>query len=115
MNKKRRGELISGLTLIAVGAIVLLARQDFLTRDVLSDFWPLALIFFGLSDLVAGDILKGQWVAALGGAFQLHTLDYVALADSWPVLAILAGLGVVYGSFVHPRERTESPRALEGL
>ncbi|MEM6794383.1 MAG: hypothetical protein AAF725_10390 [Acidobacteriota bacterium] len=110
MSKKQRGETIFGLTLIAAGAVVFAVQQDLWPggEEALRRLWPVTILCWGLSDLVAGRIAKGLWGLSLGSAFLLHTQDLVSLGETWPLLVIVAGAGMVYGSLASPKR---SPHA----
>ncbi len=97
------GRLLSGLTLIVVGALFWLDEVDRLEIENLWEFWPLALIAHGLGKIFRRDACSrsGGWtVLTLGVLFLLDvTLDLVTFDQTWPLLLLVAGVGMVWQAF----------------
>lgn len=98
-----QGRVFSGLVIIAIGVIFLLANMDKLDfGDFISTYWPMILILIGISHLLtigfrnAGVAL---FLIATGAFFQLNNLDIVAgraWTYFWPLLIIAAGLWIIF-------------------
>lgn len=85
--------VVTGLVLIIVGAVLLVA--DF--QDVIRDWWPMILVVIGAPRLFRRDTLwSGLWLIAIGAWFQavrLHLFD-LTFRNSWPLLLIVFGAGI---------------------
>ena len=101
--------IIPGLVLIAWGGLLLLREQGFLDPSLRAmDFWPLVIIGLGLSIAAGrrrlGSVLVGLAVALLGAGMLAQRLGYaVGVARLWPVLLIVAGIGVIWSGFTRRR------------
>jgi len=113
---RRRGALMPGLVLIALGAWFLAGSLG-LRLPALSDLWPIFPLGFGLVCLGQyfmegrqnhGLIFTGvssTLVGALFFAITLGPLDWGDLGRLWPVFIIISGLSFVAQWLVQPRER----------
>lgn len=95
------GRLFIGSIIVAVGALWLLDAADVLNAgDIISDWWPVAIILAGLIALIAN---PRHWpiagvIVLVGVAFLLATLDIADIwAIVWPVAIIVVGLVILFG------------------
>jgi hypothetical protein len=93
MRKIDASTVVTGLVLIVVGAVLLVA--DF--HDVIRAWWPMILVVIGVPMLFRRDrIWSGLWLIAIGAWFQavrLHLFD-LTFRNSWPLLLIVGGAGI---------------------
>lgn len=95
------GRLYLGALIIAVGTLLLLDNADVLDfGDVVSRWWPLAIILAGLLSLIAN---PRHWaialiITAVGGTLLLNSLDVLDIsAIVLPAILIFVGLIVIFG------------------
>jgi hypothetical protein len=117
---KRARAAVFGVILIGLGAIYVLQNFDIVDAGELGSWWPVILIGFGLSSLIApkdaGDAPAGAVAAAIGAFFLLRKFDVVdwKLRDIWPAFLILAGVALIVRSFAERRGSASAPsRSLE--
>lgn len=105
-------KLVFGLGMIAIGVLYLLDQLNVLTFDLgymLSTYWPVFIIFFGLKGLMvrnqhsgSGSFIWSFFVIFLGAYFLLNNLGVEAFNyDNMykfivPVLLILFGINVLF-------------------
>lgn len=95
------GRLLLGLVVIALGVLFLLDAAGTLDADeVISDWWPLALVAAGILTLLERppSIVRGTILTAAGVLLVLFTtdvLDESAWDYLWPALLIAAGLAII--------------------
>lgn len=101
-----------GLGLATVGGGLLARELGLLSPEVrLVDFWPLVLLFIGLSSLLRARGLLGALFAlvlvALGGVLLAGNLGFLAFpaARLWPGLLVLLGIAFVIGGARSSRRR----------
>jgi predicted membrane protein len=111
-----QGRIFSGLLIIAVGVIFLLANMDKLDfGDFISTYWPLILIFIGLWHLLTNGLRNAGFslfLIAIGIFFQLNNWDVLGgrvWAYFWPLLIIAAGLWIIF----KPKSRDFGSKAPE--
>jgi cell wall-active antibiotic response 4TMS protein YvqF len=114
--RNRRGALIPGLLLIALGAW-LLAGTLGVRLPSFETLWPVALIVFGLAFLVQffaggrqgdGLVFTGVAAALLGGFFLAITLGLLKWSDAgrlWPAYVLIGGLAFLAQWLARPKER----------
>lgn len=110
-----------GLTVIAFGALLLMHSLGMLPEGVgVWDFWPLILVGMGLGHLArargAGGVVWGFALAAVGGVLLLSNLGVLdaEVTRYWPVLIIVAGVGILFGGRRHrhpPRVTSDASSA----
>lgn len=111
---KRTTAAVFGVILIGLGAIFLLQNFGVVDAGRPGDWWPVILIGFGISSLIApkdaGDATSGAVLTALGAFFLLRNFDVVdwRLRDIWPAFLVLAGVSLIARS-VGERRRLPSP------
>lgn len=97
-----QSRFFSGILLIAIGAILLLATMEKLDfGDVVSKYWPLVLVIVGLWHLASRGFRRsgfGLFLVALGVFFQLDNWDLISgrvWSYFWPILIIAAGVWIL--------------------
>ena len=100
--------ILFGLTVIGAGALILLDNLHVFALPLLSTFWPLALVLWGLGRLVwprhRGSWIFGALLIAGGALMTAQNLGYTEFEwrHWWPVLVIVAGISIVLrGIFPH--------------
>jgi len=95
------GRLFFGSLIVAVGTVLLLDNADVLDAgDVISTWWPLAVVIAGLLTFVAN---PRHWpialiITAVGAGLLLSSLDIVDIGDIiFPAAIILVGILVIMG------------------
>ena len=115
---RRVSRLIGGGLLLLVGALFVLQNLGVLSAGWIGDYWPLVLVWLGLSRLLApGDgsrLLPGTILLLLGVLFQLDRLELAGFSfeDVWPGFLIAAGLALIAGSL---RARRAGSAPADGL
>jgi MFS superfamily sulfate permease-like transporter len=110
---------IFGVILIALGTIFILDNLGYVDAFRFWDYWPVVLIGFGLSSLIApkdaGDSAGGAVMTAVGTFFLLRKLDVInwRIRDVWPAFLVLAGVALIARALTERRvPRPDDPRAL---
>jgi hypothetical protein len=117
---RRISRLVGGLLLAFVGTVFVLGNLGVVRAGRLGDWWPLVLVWLGLSKMLAptrpNRFGGGLVLLALGVFFQLERLDWisVSLRDVWPGLLIAAGIGLIAESLLSRGERRAYPSAAAG-
>lgn len=104
--RRREGKIFTGVVFLIIGALLLLSNIGVLAiRPLLSQWWPLILVVFGVKYLV---VLKGRgaWTGGLfwigtGGLFLASTLGFIHIGITsiiWPVMLIWFGVLIVAGN-----------------
>ncbi|WP_258000844.1 LiaF transmembrane domain-containing protein [Janthinobacterium sp. ROICE36] len=100
----RRTQLLWGVLLIAIGAVILLDRLDVIYLHdyyALWHYWPLILLVFGLNKLLtpvsAKQVLSGLWLIFFAAWWYVsyEELWNLTFYNSWPALLIAWGVGLV--------------------
>jgi MFS family permease len=111
---KRATAAVFGVILIGLGAMFLLQNFGVVDAGRPGDWWPVIVIGFGVSSVVApkdpGDAATGVAVAALGVFFLLRNFDVIhwRFEDIWPAFLVLAGVSLIARA-VAERRRLPSP------
>jgi hypothetical protein len=114
---KRATAAVFGVILIGLGAIFLLQNFGIVDAGRPGDWWPVVLIGFGVSSLIApkdaGDASSGTVLTALGAFFLLRNFDVIdwRFRDIWPAFLVLGGIALIARSVA---ERRSSPPAPNG-
>eukprot|EP01133_Synstelium_polycarpum_P015886 gene15886-18879_t len=100
----RRTQLLWGVLLIAIGAIILLDRLDVIILHdyyALWHYWPVIMALFGLNKLLAPvsakQVLSGLWLIFFAAWWYVsyEELWNLSFYNSWPALLIAWGVGLV--------------------
>lgn len=94
--------LLWGGFLIVLGIIILLEHLGIVPPIEFYRFWPLILVLIGLTHLLRrGQRATGMMWIAIGTVFQLQQLGiaHVSWGDIWPVVLIVAGIIMIWGTF----------------
>ncbi|HLN80775.1 MAG TPA: DUF5668 domain-containing protein [Thermoanaerobaculia bacterium] len=117
---KRVTAAVFGVILIGLGGIFILQNLGMVDAGDIGSWWPVVLIGFGISSLVAprdaGDSAGGAILTALGAFFLLHKLDLIdwRFRDVWPVFLVLAGISLILRSLAERRgQRSVSTGSFE--
>jgi hypothetical protein len=109
IESRRVSRLIGGALLLFVGVLFLLQNLGWLDAGRLWDWWPLVLVWIGLSRMFAPirprHLPSGAVVFALGVFLQLERLDVVRIDahDVWPILLVVAGAALIADSWMARR------------
>lgn len=104
-----RKQVVWGLVLIAIGAIFLLDRLNFLDIHDLWQYWPLVLVFIGLTRMIGSptpsEFTGGLWLVFIGTwLFVVFNNAFdVSFRNSWPVLLIGGGIVMVVKPLLEKR------------
>lgn len=107
----KRGGLFAGIILIAFGCMFLLDRflvVDF--GDLIGSYWPMIVVLVGVFQLFDGaKVWNGLWLIAVGAWLQVANLGLwgVDYGNSWPLLLIALGAGLVIRAVVESAGRKE--------
>ncbi len=104
--EKRRpyGHIAVGILLLVVGVALLLNNFDILNARPVWHFWPVIFIVIGLGRLLDAQQIweyrKATWFLFLGIWFLVSELHLFGLDyhNSWPILIIGVGIGMVWKS-----------------
>ena len=91
----------TGLVIILVGVGLLLYHMGVIPFDPFARFWPLLLVFFGITNLLSHSGRFFGFLLILAGTFlQLNKLGITHLGfdQLWPLAIIAVGLLVMWGS-----------------
>lgn len=121
MNGSFLNRLFSGLVIISIGVFFLLKQLGMIDYDIsigeiISNYWPVVLLWIGLHGLIAGRQGHGSgWWAGimilLGFIFLGHNLEWFSWSFSdivsyaWPIIIILVGINFLR----RPRHRHQEP------
>lgn len=104
-----RQQVVWGLVLIAVGAVFLLDRLGYLNIHEMWQYWPLLIVFIGLTRMIAsptpGEFTGGLWLVFIGGwLFAVFDDSFdLSVRNSWPLLLIGGGIIMVIKPFLEKR------------
>lgn len=103
--RKRISRVIAGALLVFVGGLFFLQNLGALHAGRIGDYWPLLLVWLGLTRLLgprrAHHFASGAVLLVLGILFQLDRLGvfWFHIHDLWPVLLVIAGLALITESW----------------
>ena len=102
MTKDYHGRIFTGLFIIGIGVLFLLGSLEKIdVWDVLGKYWPLILIFIGISHLFSSQFrnaTSGIILILIGGFFMLANLDVLEhnlWSYFWPAAIIAVGLWIL--------------------
>jgi hypothetical protein len=92
--------LVLGLSLLAAGIVFWLDRLDRINARDYLQWWPLALIAFGLAHLgrqrwLAATIWTGIGVWCLLGTLDYPRISLFRIVGAWPLLISVAGVALI--------------------
>ena len=99
--RRRRGQLIFGVTLVALGVAYLVNRDDPEALSKLWHYWSFVLVAFGVANMLpptnGKQFVDGLSQALFGAWFYIsfEGLWGMSFGNSWPLLIIVAGAGMV--------------------
>lgn len=100
------GGLLWGVMITLVGVALLLDHLGVINVDHIWRFWPLILIFVGISHLANRQHrLWGIILLVAGSLLQLNQLGFAHFtwAVMWPILLIAVGILIMWGSLEGPK------------
>ncbi len=109
MESRRISRLIGGALLLLVGSVFLLQNFGWWNAGRLWDWWPLLLVWIGLSRMFGPTrprhVPSGAVVFALGVFLLAERLDLVPFEarDVWPALLVIAGIALIGDSLLARR------------
>jgi hypothetical protein len=112
---KRATAAVFGVILIGLGAIFLLQNFGVVDAGTPADWWPLIIIGFGVSSLIApkdaGDATSGLVAIAVGAFFLLRNFNVIdwRLHDIWPAFLVLAGVSLIARAVAERRRLPSQP------
>lgn len=130
--RHRWNRLFAALLVIAAGTLLLLDNFHVVQLslgEIISDYWPLILIYFGLTNLIqclrgsldrreflSGELFFALLLLFLGGNFLAGNLGFLHISWSeiwnlWPLFLIYWGIQLLF--FPH-RQKKHSPDRKEG-
>lgn len=117
--QKRVTAAVFGVILIGLGTVFGLQNLRVVDAGSIGSWWPVVLIGFGLSSLIApkdaGDSVGGALMAGFGTFFLLHKFDVIdwRLRDVWPGFLILGGISLIARSLGERRRPGTSAGSLQ--
>lgn len=108
-DSKRTSRVVAGVLFLLLGSLFLLQNLGVLHAGRLADYWPLLLVWLGLSRLLAPrrshHFASGAVLLVLGVLFQLDRLGvfWFHIYDFWPVLLVVAGVALIAESLLRRR------------
>jgi hypothetical protein len=103
-SEPRRGAVIVGALLVAIGAVMLIERVGLLPLEWRKGIWPVLLMAFGTARLARPTrhgreglffVLAGAWwLAGLAG--------WISLTSTWPLLVVAFGASIVLQGLTTP-------------
>ncbi len=100
-----RSHLIFGALFIVLGIALFMDRFDMINVGPVWRYWPFLLVLFGINKMYPFShprrILKGIWLVFLG-LWLYVSIEHVwglEFRDTWPMLIIAWGIGLVAKSF----------------
>jgi hypothetical protein len=105
--------VVVGLIIMAFGAVLFLDQIGLIDGFFYVPFWPVIIITVGLVKLShrrPNGRREGGWWVFFGVWLLLHEMDALRFRESWPLLLVAVGIGMVWKEFVRParpHERVE--------
>lgn len=105
------GALVTGSILIGIGILFLIDRfTDMAFSDIIRTWWPMIIVLVGVPKLARYETLwNGLWLVAVGCWLQIIQLDLFGATyrNSWPLLLIVLGGGMIARAIVDATVRRE--------
>jgi hypothetical protein len=111
-HRPRNGTLIVGATIMLFGLVLLLDQAGIIEGPGYATFWPLVIMTVGLFKLSprhADGTRHGGWWVVIGASMLLTQFRFTWLRESWPLLLVAVGIGLVWKDLTRMRthERVE--------
>lgn len=110
----RGGLLMTGAMIILIGTIFLLDRIEVVDfGDVVRHYWALIFVLIGLPQLFKRKtVWSGLWLITIGAWLQMVHLGLFDMTyrNSWPILLIVLGAGLIARTFFDWMVPAEKPR-----
>lgn len=106
-------QMVVGIIVILLGLVLLLDNMNLVDARDYVRFWPFLLIVLGALKIFQPQQPSSRvWGGALvliGALFLLRTFDvyYIRFRDVWPLLLILAGVAMLWGSVLRRKAQGE--------
>lgn len=96
-----RGGIIIGVILALIGLAFLLNNMGYISISYLWRFWPMLLVLAGVVNFIFRHRERGILLTLAGILLQLNELGitHFGWAQIWPMILIVLGLFVMWGSF----------------
>lgn len=100
-----QGGIITGLIIVVVGVVLLLAQIGFLHFQAVWRFWPLIFVLVGLSKLVEATAISqriwGGMLMLIGGLLLAHYFGHFryGIDQIWPLFVIGGGLSLLFQTY----------------
>ncbi len=110
-----RKQILWGLLLVAIGAVLLLQQFDLVDVYDLWHYWPLSLVVLGLNRMIgyptARDFTSGLWTLFIGLWLfaNLEGMFGMTFYNSWPYLIIAWGVTLILRPFIRERFAINAP------
>jgi hypothetical protein len=104
--------MVWGWFLIGIGLLFLLDRFDVLHLPNIGLMWPLTFVVIAALQIAEGRPGSALMFILMGAWFQACTLEWYGLTyrNSWPLLLIVAGVGIVVRAFTGEDEKFRAAR-----
>jgi hypothetical protein len=111
-NRRRTGGIVFGLMLILLGVVLILRNVGLVPTTSagvwLLTLWALLFISLGLVKLFTSsrsNRREGVGQLFIGSWLLLNQLQVLRYRDSWPILLVGIGIGIVWSALERPRIR----------
>ena len=100
-----QGGVITGVIIVSVGVVLLLAQLGLFRFNAVWHFWPVILIVVGLAKMVESTAVSariwGGMLALIGGLLLAHELGHFryGIDQLWPMFVIGGGLSLLFQNY----------------
>lgn len=100
-----QGGVITGIVIVSVGVVLLLAQLGFLNIHLIWRFWPLILVVVGIAKLVEATAVSqriwGGMLSVIGVLLLAHYFGHFryGIDQIWPLFIVGAGLSMLFQSY----------------
>src|SRR5436190_1899998 len=105
MRGNSTGSLLSGLTIVVIGVVLLLGQFGYVNVANLWHFWPLFFIISGIAKLTSSSYttprIWGGFLILVGVLLTLHEFDRFPFGFDhlWPLFIIVGGLLLMWQAY----------------
>lgn len=98
------GTLVSGLIIVAIGVLLLLAQFGFFNLSAIWRLWPLILVAVGAGKIINSSANSERWwglfLIGFGGLLLLHEFGFTryGIFQLWPLLIVGGGVSMMLRS-----------------